>query len=263
MEAIIRLAAASSIFIFMISWEYLKPRRDLSQLRRHRWPINLGLSIFNMVVVRFTVGGIAYLSAVHASSNSWGLLNWLNSPQWLAILFTIVLLDFAIYAQHIVAHKWMPLWRLHQIHHTDLDFDATTAVRFHPLEILISLSYKVICIYLLGANPIAVIAFEIILNGCATFNHSNVYIPEAIDKKLRWLIITPDMHRIHHSRIPKETDSNYGFSVSWWDRLCRTYTAEPQKSQLQMTIGLNSFHDTKELGFLKLLTLPFKKLRKR
>ena len=263
MEAIIRLSASLVIFMTMISWEHLKPRRKLSQLRRYRWPINLGLALFNMSVIRITVGGAAYLSALHAEINSWGLLHWLDSPEWLAIPVTLIFLDFAIYAQHIVAHKWPPLWRLHQIHHTDLDFDATTAVRFHPLEIIISLAYKVLCIYLIGANPLAVIAFEIILNGCATFNHSNVHIPETIDKKLRWLIITPDMHRIHHSNIQKETDSNYGFSVSCWDRLCGTYTPSPMETHQQMAIGLKSFSDPKELGFCKLLLIPFKSLRKR
>lgn len=262
MEAVIRLSAASGIFLLMISWEYLSPRRKLKIGRLRRWPINIGLSLFNMVVVRFTVGGIAYLSAVDAANNAIGVLHWLQSPTWLSMTMTLVLLDFAIYLQHILAHKWSPLWRLHQIHHTDLDFDATTAVRFHPFEIMISLAYKVLCIYLLGADPMAVIAFEIILNGCATFNHSNVYIPETIDRKLRWIIITPDMHRIHHSDRQHETDSNYGFSVSCWDRLCGTYTANPETSQQLMKIGLKSYTHTSELSFAKLLLMPFKKLRK-
>ena len=263
MEAIIRLSASVGIFLIMISWEYFSPRRHLSLSRRQRWPINLGLAAFNMVIIRVTVGGIAYLSAVNAAEHSWGLLNQLATPDWLAVVITLLFLDFAIYLQHIVAHKWPLLWRLHQIHHTDQDFDATTAIRFHPLEIIISLAYKVACIYLLGADPLAVIAFEVILNGSATFNHSNVNIPVAIDKKLRWLIITPDMHRIHHSTLQTETDSNYGFSISCWDRLCRTYIAEPQKSQQTMAIGLNSFPEQAELGFFKLLLIPFKTLRKR
>jgi sterol desaturase/sphingolipid hydroxylase (fatty acid hydroxylase superfamily) len=175
----------------------------------------------------------------------------------------LLFLDFAIYCQHIVSHKWSPLWHLHQVHHTDLEFDATTAVRFHPLEIVISMMYKVLCIYLIGAAPWAVIAFEIILNGAATFNHSNINIPPAIDNKLRWLIITPDMHRIHHSSLPAETDSNYGFSISCWDRLCKTYIEEPRQSQTSMTIGLKPFRRQDELGFVQLLLLPFKALRHR
>ncbi len=263
METLIRLSAALGIFFFMISWEYFSPRRKLLQTRLKRWPVNLGLAVLNMTVIRITVGGIAYLSAVNAADNSWGLLNQLPTPAWLNILITLLFLDFAIYGQHILSHKWKLLWRLHQVHHTDLDFDATTAVRFHPLEIVISMVYKVFCIYLLGADPIAVIAFEIILNGCATFNHSNIYIPQAIDNKLRYLIITPDMHRIHHSVIPSETDSNYGFSISIWDKLCKTYTAEPKGEQTAMLIGLTPFRQPAELGLLNSLMLPFKKLRSR
>jgi sterol desaturase/sphingolipid hydroxylase (fatty acid hydroxylase superfamily) len=263
LETIIRLSAALGIFCIMICWEYFSPRRTLHISRKQRWPINLGLAVLNMTIMRVTIGGIAYLSAVTAAGQGYGLLNRLAAPEWLSIIATLLLLDFAIYCQHIVSHKWPLLWRLHQVHHTDLEFDATTAVRFHPVEIMISMLYKVLCIVLIGANPWAVIAFEIILNGAATFNHSNVNIPSAIDKKLRWLIITPDMHRIHHSTIPAETDSNYGFSISCWDRLCRTYVAEPQQSQTAMAIGLKPFRQQDELGFIQLLLLPFKALRKR
>lgn len=263
MEAIIRLTASAGIFLLMISWEYFSPRRKLQLQRWQRWPVNLGLAAMNMLLVRLSVGGIAYLSAVHAANLNLGVLNWLPAPHWLAIIVTLLFLDFAIYLQHIVVHKWPLLWRLHQIHHTDLDFDASTAIRFHPLEIIISLAYKVLCIYLIGADPLAVIAFEIILNGCATFNHSNVNIPKWIDSKLRWLIITPDMHRIHHSTLKKETDSNYGFSISCWDRLCGTYVVEPEQPQQRMAIGLKSFKDPAELGFVKLMLLPFRRLRQR
>ena len=262
METIIRLTASLGIFFIMISWEYFSPRRTPQISRKQRWPVNLGLAVFNMAVMRLTAGGIAYLSAVNAAENSWGLLNWLAAPSWLAIIATLLFLDFAIYCQHIVSHKWPPLWRLHQVHHTDLEFDATTAVRFHPLEIMISMAYKVLCIYLIGANPLAVIAFEIILNGAATFNHSNINIPPALDLKLRWLLITPDMHRIHHSTLPVETDSNYGFSISCWDRLCNTYTAEPRLPQTTMPIGLEPFRRQEDLGFMQLLKLPFKALRR-
>lgn len=263
MESIIRLGASLGIFLIMICWEYFAPRRAQHISRIQRWSVNLGLAVFNMTLMRLTVGGVAYLSAVDAAENSWGLLNWLEVPEWLTIIVSLLFLDFAIYCQHIISHKWSVLWQLHQVHHTDLEFDATTAVRFHPLEIMISMMYKVLCIYLIGANPWAVIAFEIILNGAATFNHSNIYITPAIDKKLRWLIITPDMHRIHHSTIRAETDSNYGFSISLWDRLCKTYIAEPRQSQVSMTIGLEPFRQQGELGFLQLLLLPFKKLRGR
>lgn len=263
METVIRLSAALGIFCIMIGWEYLSPRRAQQISRKQRWPVNLGLAALNITIMRLSLGGIAYLSAVSAISHSYGLLNQLPVPEWLSIIVTLLILDFAIYCQHIVSHKWPLLWRLHQVHHTDLEFDATTAVRFHPLEIMISMLYKVLCIYLIGANPWAVIAFEIILNGAATFNHSNINIPPAIDKKLRWLIITPDMHRIHHSTVTAETDSNYGFSISCWDKLCKTYVAEPNQPQTTMAIGLNPFRQQHELSFVQLLLLPFKALRKR
>ncbi|MDD5277464.1 MAG: sterol desaturase family protein [Methylovulum sp.] len=258
MEALIRLSTALSLFIIMIGWEYLKPRRALHFSRKQRWPINLGLAALNILIVRITLGSIAYLSAANAAESHYGLLNTLPLPSWVAVTSTLLFLDFAIYCQHIVAHKWPLLWRLHQVHHTDLEFDATTAVRFHPLEIIISMLYKVVCIYLIGADPLAVIAFEIILNGAATFNHSNVNIPETVDKKLRWFIVTPDMHRIHHSTINSETDSNYGFSISCWDRLCKTYVAEPKATQTTMDIGLKNYRQPGELSFLNLLRLPFK-----
>jgi sterol desaturase/sphingolipid hydroxylase (fatty acid hydroxylase superfamily) len=261
MEIIIRLAASVGIFFIMICWEFLSPRRSQRINRNQRWPINIMLGIFNMVIMRLTVGSFAYLSAVTSADNTWGLLNWLEAPEWLSIVVTLLFLDFAIYGQHIISHKWSPLWRLHQVHHTDLEFDATTALRFHPLEIMTSMIYKVLCIFFIGANPFGVIAFEIILNGAATFNHSNVNISSVIDHKLRWLIVTPDMHRIHHSSMPAETDCNYGFSLSFWDKLFKTYTAEPKLSQTTLSIGLEPYRQQSDLGFMSLLLLPFKRIR--
>lgn len=243
----------------MICWEYFSPRRQQDTTRSIRWPINIGLAVFNMVLMRFTVGAMAYLSAVNASSQSWGLLNQLPTPDWLNIIITILFLDFAIYCQHVISHKWKLLWRLHQIHHTDIEIDATTAVRFHPLEIIISMAYKILCIYIIGADPMAVIAFEVILNATATFNHSNINLPLNIDKALRWVLITPDVHRIHHSTVRSETDSNYGFSISLWDRIFKTYKAEPEKTQTTLDIGLPEYRSQQELGFMQLLILPFKK----
>jgi sterol desaturase/sphingolipid hydroxylase (fatty acid hydroxylase superfamily) len=258
LESVIRLAAALGIFIVMVSWEAIAPKRAHNIDRQQRWPVNLGLALFNMVLMRFTIGSLAYISAVMAAEHGVGLMNMLPMPTSVSIITTLLILDFAIYGQHIVMHKLPLLWRLHKVHHTDLEFDATTAVRFHPLEIVISMLYKAVCIVLIGGNPEAIIIFEIILNGAATFNHSNVKIPDKVDKILRWLIITPDMHRIHHSTEPTETDSNYGFSVSWWDRLCRTYTAEPKQPQNTMTIGLKAYRKQVELGFLRLMLIPFK-----
>lgn len=258
MENIIRLSVAAGIFAIMVTWEAIKPRRPQRVIRKVRWPVNLGLAFFNMVLMRFTIGSLAYLSATWATENGYGLLNRLSLPSAASILATLLFLDFAIYCQHIVMHKWPLMWRLHKVHHADLEFDATTAVRFHPLEIMLSMLYKACCIVLIGGNPIAVIAFEIILNAAATFNHSNIDIPDRADKLLRWFIITPDMHRIHHSAEPAETDSNYGFSVSWWDRLYKTYTAEPKLGQETMTIGLNSYRNQTELGFFQCLQMPFR-----
>lgn len=260
MEPIIRLYIALGIFSFMCCWEYFSPRRKQIHSRKQRWPINIGLAVFNMIIMRLTVGGIAYLSAVNAYNQSWGLLNQFQLPIWLTFIITLLFLDFCIYCQHIISHKWKPLWRLHQIHHTDLEIDASTAIRFHPLEIIVSMAYKVACIYLVGANPLSVIIFEVILNGTATFNHSNVNIPIKLDKLLRWIIITPDMHRVHHSTVQSETDSNYGFSISLWDRVFKTYVAEPEKTQTTLDIGLPQHRKQKELGFIQLLRLPFKKL---
>lgn len=262
LETIIRLSAALGIFLIMISWERLRPRRILRFGRIQRWSVNLGLAAINMILMRVTIGSFAYLGAIYAQTQDWGLLNVFSLPDWMTVVATLLLLDFAIYGQHILMHKWPLLWRLHQVHHTDLEFDATTAVRFHPLEIVLSMFYKVLCILLIGADPAGVIAFEIILNGAATFNHSNVDIAIDLDKKLRWLIITPDMHRIHHSARRTETDSNFGFSISLWDRLCGTYIDEPKEPQTLMAIGLPAYRKQEELGFIRLLQMPFKTLRR-
>jgi sterol desaturase/sphingolipid hydroxylase (fatty acid hydroxylase superfamily) len=262
MENLIRLCVALGIFSLMIGWEYVKPKRLTAINRRQRWPINLGLAAFNMLLMRFSIGGLAYLSAINAQQQGFGLLNQYTLPDGLNIATSLLVLDFAIYCQHIILHKWPVLWRLHQVHHSDLAFDATTAVRFHPLEIVVSMLYKVACIYLLGANALAVIAFEMILNGAATFNHSNIGFSEKADTALRWLIVTPDMHRIHHSTLPGEMNSNYGFSVSCWDRLCNTYTATSQQPQSTMTIGLTAYRKPADLGLMRLLLMPFKSHQK-
>jgi len=262
LENLIRLSVAVGIFTVMVIWEVYSPRRQQQVSRQQRWPVNLGLAVFNMVLMRITIGGLAYSAALIAGENGYGLLNMWQLPDVVRIISTLLVLDFAIYGQHIVMHKWPLMWRLHKIHHSDLEFDATTAVRFHPLEILLSMLYKAVCIVLIGAHPGAVIAFEVILNAAATFNHSNIAIPEAIDKKLRWLLITPDMHRIHHSAEPAETDSNYGFSISWWDRLCKTYTAEPKLPQTTLTIGLKSYRKQAGLSFNRLIVIPFEGVKK-
>lgn len=261
METIVRLSIALGVISIMLGLEIFIPRRQLIYPRKQRWPTNISLAILNITVVRFSVGSLAYVSALQAQEMQWGLFNYFALPHILAFALSLILLDLAIYFQHILAHRWPLLWRLHQVHHTDLEFDATTAVRFHPLEILLSLFYKVGWILLLGASPLAVLIFEILLNACTTFNHSNVQISQAIEQKLRLILVTPDMHRIHHSVECTELNSNYGFSISCWDRLFRTYTAQPKSSHTEMPIGLKTFRNLKQLTLLKLLRLPFTRIK--
>ncbi len=263
MEAFIRSGAFLGILLLMASWEALRPTRRLSVSRPWRWSINLGLAALNVGVMRISIGAAAWLAAIWAAEQRVGLFNWLRLTDWLKVALCLLLLDLAIYAQHIASHRWRWFWRLHQVHHSDIDFDATTAVRFHPLEIVVSMLYKVVLVLLLGPDPLAVIAFEIILNGCALFNHGNVSLPPQAEQNLRYLLVTPDMHRVHHSARQAEMDSNYGFSLSCWDRLFKTYRAEPNLPHTEMTIGLKGFRETRELGFMQLLVMPFRPLRDR
>lgn len=258
MEAFWRLGVFSGVLLIMLSWERLLPRcRMVSGYKR--WPVNLGLALLNVLLLRLSVGAAAWQAALWATEQQTGLLHVLPVPQWLQMVLSLVLLDLAIYAQHVLAHRWRWLWRFHQVHHTDLEFDTTTAVRFHPVEIALSMFYKVIVVLMLGAEPSAVVIFEMLLSGCALFNHGNVGLTAGGERWLRYFLVTPDMHRIHHSMLRQETDSNYGFSLSCWDRLFKTYRAQPQTGQTTMLIGLPEFRDANRLGFLQLLVLPFKR----
>lgn len=258
MEGLERLIVFISILIIMIAWELIAPRRQLIHSRLQRWSVNFGLSILSTLLLRVTIASVAFMAATMTVDYNLGLLNLINLPNWLTFLVSIVLLDLAIYGQHLAAHKWAWLWRLHKIHHTDLDFDVTTAIRFHPIEIILSMCYKGICILIIGVNPITVIVFEIILSSFALFNHSNIHIPLAIDKVIRLLIVTPDMHRVHHSTLQVETDSNYGFSISIWDRLFNTYIDQPKQGHNNMRIGLTQYQHIKDVSFDRLLLMPFK-----
>jgi sterol desaturase/sphingolipid hydroxylase (fatty acid hydroxylase superfamily) len=246
------------VLTLMMLWETYAPRRPLRYSRWQRWPINIGLSAITAVLLRFTIGGIAYFSAILATEMQFGLLNLILLPEWLSLVLALILFDLAVFGQHLAMHRWPLLWRLHKIHHTDLDFDVTTAVRFHPIEIIVSLIYKVIVISVLGAPALAVLIFELILSTSALFNHGNIMIPVQWDKRLRWLLVTPDMHRIHHSTTQTETDSNFGFSISIWDRLFGTYTNEPALGQSGMEIGLSQFRNSPAVTLKKLLLMPFK-----
>ncbi|MDG2365160.1 MAG: sterol desaturase family protein [Methylococcaceae bacterium] len=264
MESLIRIGFSVGIFTLMVVLENYRPKRKLTQKRLKHWTINIGLGLFNNLLLRVTLGGLAIQSALIAQENHWGLINnFFSTGHWATLLLGYLLLDFAIYLQHIASHKWRWLWRFHCVHHSDLEIDASTAVRFHPGEIIISMLYKSLCIFLIGPSAFTVFIFEIILNGCALFNHSNIAIPTAIESRLRHIMITPDLHRIHHSMKRVETDSNYGFSICWWDKLCQTYTAKVAQPLAHLPLGLPQIRAVEKLSWFYLLALPFRRQQPR
>jgi len=256
-EGAIRLAAFAGLLALFVSAESLFPRRDRAQPRLRRWTTNGGISLLNTLMLRIGGPVLAVGAAAYAQQQGFGVLNMLAVPPLLAFGISVILLDAAIYAQHVVFHRVPALWRIHRVHHADRDVDATTALRFHPVEIVLSMIIKIVLVVVLGAPPAAVIVFEVILNGMAMFNHANLRLPLALDRTLRWLVVTPDMHRIHHSVHIYETNSNYGFNLSLWDRMFGTYTQTPQDGHDRMAIGLTEFQDERpsKLGFS--LWLPF------
>ncbi|MDX2506389.1 MAG: sterol desaturase family protein [Gammaproteobacteria bacterium] len=258
-EVPIRLSFFFGIFIVMAAWEVYAPRRSLSLPKVARWLNNLGLVFFNSLLLRFLFPAAAVGVAVFASEHGWGLLNYYSLPFVVAVLLSIIAMDFIIYLQHVMVHAVPMLWRLHRVHHADLDYDVTTGARFHPVEIILSMLIKFATIIVIGPPVIAVILFEVILNGLAMFNHSNVGLPKALDKFLRWFIVTPDMHRVHHSVEDDETNSNFGFNLTWWDRIFGTYREQPRAGQLGMTIGIHKFRDSNQTNqIMGMLLLPFK-----
>ena len=252
-----RLGCFFIVLLTMMSWEWRWPRRALTLSRIQRWPANLGIIIVDSVVLRLVFPMLAVGVASLTEINGWGLFHRLNIPFWLALIASLLALDLAIYTQHVVFHKVPALWRLHRMHHTDLDFDVTTALRFHPLEIVLSMLIKLALVVLLGVPPIAVMLFEVILNATAMFNHGNVSVPSWLDRRLRWILVTPDMHRVHHSVRIEETDSNFGFNLPWWDRLFGTYRDQPRDGHIDMTIGLEYFRDWRATRLYGLLLQPF------
>ncbi len=256
-EIWLRLGSFIGVLLLMLGWERLAPRRPPPPDNWRRRLTNLALVVCNSLLVRLLAPIAAVGVAIEAARRGWGLLHWLEPSQLPGIVLAVVLLDLAIYVQHVVFHHVPVLWRLHRVHHTDLALDATTGLRFHPLEILLSLSIKMLVVLLLGAPVIAVVIFEILLNVMAVFNHANVRLPGGLDRALRALVVTPDMHRVHHSVIKTETNSNYGFNLSGWDRLFHTYRPEPRDGQLGMTIGLAEYRDPRLLGLPGLLRQPF------
>ncbi|MBK8537177.1 MAG: sterol desaturase family protein [Candidatus Competibacteraceae bacterium] len=256
-EPIIRLGGFAAMLALMMLWEWRQPRRVLNLRRTQRWPANLGIIVVDSVVVRLVFPVLAVGVAGLAEARGWGLFHRLPAPFWLAGIASLLLLDLAIYAQHVLFHKAPLLWRLHRMHHSDLDFDVTTALRFHPLEIVLSMLIKLGVVVALGAPPVVVMLFEVILNATAMFNHGNVHLPERLDRGLRWLLVTPDMHRVHHSIYPEETNSNFGFNLPWWDRLFGTYREQPGAGHIGMIIGLEFFRDQRATGLMDLLLQPF------
>lgn len=256
-EKQIRLTFFFGILCIVAFWEILAPRRKLKQSKGIRWYSNLGIVVINTFLVRLVFTLVATDFALIVAEKQWGLFHQIDAPYWPMAIGTFLILDLAIYFQHLVFHHLPWFWRLHRMHHTDLDYDVTTGSRFHPIEILLSMLIKLGIILVMGVPPEVVLVFEIALNLTAMFNHGNIYLPDSIDKYLRLLVVTPDMHRVHHSVIVAETNSNFGFNFPWWDRVFGTYRNQPQKGHLKMDIGLNIFTEPEYLHLHKMLTIPF------
>ncbi len=236
----------------------MAPRRPLSQSKAVRWYGNLGIVALNTLVLRAVLPMAPLAVAGLAAERGWGVLNLLDVPAWLAVVLAVIALDFAIYLQHVMFHAVPALWRLHRMHHADLDFDVSTGVRFHPIEVLLSALIKMAVVVVVGAPALAVLVFEVVLNATSMFNHGNVRLPAALDRRLRWGVVTPDMHRVHHSIAAEETNSNFGFNLPWWDRLLGTYRAQPAAGHQGMTIGIEMFRDPGALHLHRMLVQPFR-----
>ena len=258
-EAALRIGCFLGTLAVMAVWEMCAPRRPLTQSKPQRWSSNLGLALLNNLVWRLLMPAGAVGLALGLQARGWGLFNAAELPAWFEIAAAVVLFDLAIYAQHWVFHRVPWLWRLHLVHHVDLDFDTTTGIRFHTVETLLSFAWKGVVIALLGAPALAVMIFEILLNGTALFNHSNARLPLWLDRVLRLVLVTPDMHRVHHSVENHETNSNYGFCLSWWDFLFCTYDAQPDAGHDAMTIGRPEFRDPNVERLPFMLRLPFQR----
>jgi len=256
-EPAVRLGAFLGVFAVMALWELVGARRRLTTAKGARWFANLGITILNTVVVRLLFPGAAVGVAVLTAEHGWGVLNQVSAPGVLTVVGAVLLLDLAIYLQHVMFHAVPVLWRLHMVHHADVDFDVTTGLRFHPVEILLSMLIKIAVILALGPPVVAVLIFEVLLNATAMFNHGNVRIASSLDRVVRWFVVTPDMHRVHHSVVPRETNSNFGFNLPWWDRLLGTYRAQPVAGHEAMTIGLEQYQEQRRQTLPWMLVQPF------
>jgi sterol desaturase/sphingolipid hydroxylase (fatty acid hydroxylase superfamily) len=258
-EPAVRLGFFVGVFALMALWEVLAPRRARTLSRTLRWGNNIGLVALNTVVLRIVFPAAAVGMAAFAAAEGWGLLNHFALAPWLAIVVAVIALDFAIWAQHVMVHAIPALWRLHRVHHADPDYDLTTGARFHPLEIVLSMLIKLGVIAALGPPVVAVLIFEVLLNATSMFNHANVRLPARLDRILRWLVVTPDMHRVHHSVEDDETNSNFGFNLPWWDRLLGTYRDQPRAGHTGMTVGIRGYRTPREVSWLPgLLVLPLR-----
>ncbi|MCG8324665.1 MAG: sterol desaturase family protein [Thiotrichales bacterium] len=259
-EITIRLGAFLVCLAALLCWEQFFPRRKPGDQRWLRRVNNLALIVIAIVIIQFLLPLLALLGIADlTASQSWGLFNYIGLPVWLEFLFCIIILDLVIYWQHRLFHKYPLLWRMHRVHHSDPEVDVTTAIRFHPLELIISLTIKALVVIMLGAPAIAVLVFELLLNLQPMFNHSNIRIPEKVDRYLRWFIVTPDMHRVHHSQIKRETNSNYCFNLSCWDRLFNSYNPQPQAGHRDMKIGLKQYKGPETILLHNLLAMPFRR----
>ena len=253
-----RLGAFCAVFLLVAMAERWAPRRIAATATAPRWRANLGLVAVDSGLLRLLHAASAVGAALAAQAQGWGLLNGLPGfPHWVAGPAAVVVLDLAIYLQHVLFHAVPLLWRFHRVHHSDRDFDVTTGVRFHPVEILLSVLYKMAVVAALGLPPAAVLAFEVVLNATSLFNHGNVFLPAGLDRALRWLLVTPDMHRVHHSSLRSETDSNFGFNLPWWDRLFGTYRDQPAAGHAAMAVGLDDVRQPERWPLLGLLAMPF------
>jgi sterol desaturase/sphingolipid hydroxylase (fatty acid hydroxylase superfamily) len=257
-EPQLRLGVFLGVLAIMALWELLAPRRRRDIPRVIRWSNNLALVVIDTIVLRLTFPILAVGLAIIAQDLGWGLFNIFEVPAWVAVLASLIILDLVIYLQHVIFHAVPALWRLHRMHHADLDFDVTTGLRFHPIEIVLSMGIKLAMVLVLGPPAVAVLIFEVLLNATAMFNHSNVRLPLAADKVLRLVMVTPDMHRVHHSILPEETNSNFGFNLPWWDRLLGTYKAQPSAGHDGMKIGIEQFRTPRDQWLDRMLVQPIK-----
>ncbi len=257
-EPMLRLGVFLGVLVAMAVWELAAPRRRQNIPRVIRWTNNLALVVVDTLVLRLSFPILAVGLALIAEEHGWGLFNALDVPLWLAVLVSILLLDLTIYLQHVIFHAVPALWRLHRMHHADLEIDVTTGLRFHPVEILLSMVIKLAAVAALGAPAVAVLIFEVLLNATAMFNHANIRLPAGVDRALRLFVVTPDMHRVHHSVIPAETNSNFGFNLPWWDRLLGTYRAQPKGGHEGMTIGIEQFRTPRDLWLDRMLVQPLR-----